>query len=505
MSTGAHGEAAQVSAAYGSAAATMERARPLSARRGRALLAALVLLTADWLTVCACLAVVWWLRAVAAEAVFPGLGPVQGLRDTFADVYALVPWTIAFAGARFYTHRALFWDEVRRALYACTVATLWALALSFAARRAGNLSRLIIAGLWGTAVVAVPLVRYHCKRLLAAAGLWHNRVLIIGGGESGVQVCERVVANPDLGYAPVAFVDDDEQKIGSQLAGLPVLGPLAATPQLIRALDVRHVIMALPGMAREPMLHLVSSCEGHVESIRLVPDLIGFASAGVEAEDLDGVLLLHMRWNLARPWNLLVKRSFDLVVATAAALLLAPLWLAAALAIRIDSPGPIFFVQERLGRDRRPFRCIKFRTMFVDGDERLRRHLAAHPESRTEWERYAKLRSFDPRLTRPGRVLRRLSLDELPQLINVFHGDMSLVGPRPYLPAETQRMGDFAETVLKASPGITGLWQVSGRNQLPFTQRLRLDEHYVRNWSLWLDAVVLVQTLGAVLRRRGAY
>jgi undecaprenyl-phosphate galactose phosphotransferase len=143
--------------------------------------------------------------------------------------------------------------------------------------------------------------------------------------------------------------------------------------------------------------------------------------------------------------------------------------------------------------------------MYTDNGRRLEAHLAAHPDSRRDWERYAKLRGFDPRVTRVGRILRQSSFDELPQLLNVLRGEMSLVGPRPYLPRELDRIGDAAATVLKALPGISGLWQVSGRNDVSFEHRLRLDAHYVRNWSLRLDVVVLVKTIGAVLWRRGAY
>jgi undecaprenyl-phosphate galactose phosphotransferase len=208
---------------------------------------------------------------------------------------------------------------------------------------------------------------------------------------------------------------------------------------------------------------------------------------------------------LAKPWNRALKRAFDLVMATIAGVLLAPLVGLAALAIRLDSPAPVLFSQLRIGRGRRPFTCVKFRTMYIDNEERLHSYLMQHPESRAEWERYAKLKSFDPRVTRVGRLLRRSSFDEIPQLLNVFRGDMSLVGPRPYLPSETDRMGDVAETILKAPPGATGLWQVSGRNKLTFEQRLRLDEYYVRNWSSWMDVVVLTKTIGAVIRRDGGY
>jgi undecaprenyl-phosphate galactose phosphotransferase len=359
--------------------------------------------------------------------------------------------------------------------------------------------------MWLSTLVVLPFVHYQTKRLLLRAGVWGKRVLILGAGETGVHVYERILANPTLGYTPVAFVDDDRQRIGQQQSGLSVRGPLSSIPDLVRELAVRDVLVAMPRLPPEQLLHVISTCEGHVESIRVVPDMFGVASVGVETEDLDGVLLLHMRWNLAKPWNQALKRAFDLIVATVAGVLLAPLLAIVALAVRLDSPGPALFLQQRIGRGRQLFPCVKFRTMYVDNEERLRAYLAQHPESRADWERFAKLKSFDPRVTPVGRVLRRISLDEVPQLVNVFRKEMSLVGPRPYLPSETDRMGHLAETILKASPGATGLWQVSGRNRLTFEQRLRLDEYYVRNWSLWMDVVVLMKTVGAVIRRDGAY
>jgi len=196
---------------------------------------------------------------------------------------------------------------------------------------------------------------------------------------------------------------------------------------------------------------------------------------------------------------------FDLVVATAVFVVLSPLLAVIAIAIKLDTPGPVLFRQQRVGRLWQAFSCIKFRTMFADSAERLERHLGADPRARAEWEEFAKLKSNDPRITRVGHWLRRLSLDELPQLFNVFRGEMSLVGPRPYLPREVDRMGEFGDTIVKAPPGISGLWQVSGRNELPFPQRLRLDEYYVRNWSLWLDVIVLLKTVGVVLGGQGAY
>lgn len=471
----------------------------------RSLLAAAVLMLTDWLTVVGCLGLAWGLRNGPMLRLAPALGALFPFSTYVAHLYFLIPWTLAFAEAGLYSRRTLFWSETRQVLRACTLAALFAVFLSFAVRSAEELSRLVIAGIWLTTLLVVPIVRYNTKRVLLGAGLWGKRVLVLGAGETGRQVCERIRANPALGYDPVAFVDDDPQKIGQQQAGLPVRGPLNTVPELVRELGVRDVVIALPRLARDQLLQVISTCEGHVESIRLVPDMFGLATVGVETEDLDGMLLLHMRWNLAKPWNLALKRGFDLFVATGTALLLAPFLMLAAIAIRLDSPGPILYRQQRLGRGWRRFRCVKFRTMYVDNEQRLREHLARNPAAQVEWEQFLKLKTFDPRVTRVGALLRGLSFDEVPQLINVVRGEMSLVGPRPYLPRETQRMGAFAETILKAPPGITGLWQVSGRNELTFSQRLRLDEYYVRNWSLWMDIIVLMKTLGAVLRRRGAY
>jgi Undecaprenyl-phosphate galactose phosphotransferase WbaP len=471
----------------------------------RRLGAVAVLLTVDWVTVLCCLAVAWSVREDVLPDLLPSLNALQPFSTYLTNLYFLLPWTVAFAESRLYSRRALFWDETRQVLRACTVAALFGVFVSFAIHTAEEVSRLVLAGTWLLTLVVVPVVRYGVKRALVPIGLWGKRVLIVGAGETGMQVLERIRANPAFGYEPVAFVDDDTGKIGHRQLGLPVRGPLASIPDVVKELAVRDVVVAMPRLPREELLHVLSRCEGHVESIRLVPDMFGLATVGVETEDLDGLLLLHMRWNLAKPWNLALKRAFDLLVATGTGIVLAPLLILTAIAIRLDSRGSVLFIQDRLGHGGRRFRCVKFRTMYADNERRLHEHLANNSEARVEWGHFAKLKSADPRVTRVGGLLRRLSLDELPQLVNVIHGDMSLVGPRPYLPSETQRMGDFAETILKAPPGITGLWQVSGRNELPFSQRLRLDEYYVRNWSLWMDIIVLVKTIGAVMRRRGAY
>jgi undecaprenyl-phosphate galactose phosphotransferase len=200
-----------------------------------------------------------------------------------------------------------------------------------------------------------------------------------------------------------------------------------------------------------------------------------------------------------------LKRVFDLILIVLSMPLILLVICIISILIKLDSEGPVFFIQERLGKDGKIFKCLKFRTMYVNADEILETYLQGNSKAQEEWRKYKKLKNHDPRVTKIGKFLRKSSLDELPQIFNVLKGDMSLVGPRPYLPRELPEMGKFKEIIFMTRPGITGLWQVSGRNKLTFEQRLKLDAWYVLNWSLWLDVVILLKTIKVVLKREGAY
>jgi undecaprenyl-phosphate galactose phosphotransferase len=212
------------------------------------------------------------------------------------------------------------------------------------------------------------------------------------------------------------------------------------------------------------------------------------------------IQMLKVSNNLAKPWNEWLKWGIDLVFATLLAILLLPLMALIALLVKLDSPGPALLWQTRLGHRNKDFACLKFRTMHLDCDRKLATYLRENPQVADEWEKFAKLKSHDPRLTRLGRFLRRWSFDELPQILNVLKGEMSLVGPRPYLPRERERIGPHLPTIVEARPGMTGFWQVSGKNRLTFEDRVRLEVWYIRNWSPWLDLIILVKTVRAVLR-----
>jgi len=356
---------------------------------------------------------------------------------------------------------------------------------------------------WILSLALLPAFRLVAKEILNRAGIWKRNLLILGAGRTGKMVLERLRANSNMGYEPVGFLDDDKAKLGSKIGGVRVLGKFSEVKDWAEKKKARDVVVAMPGASRRELLRAVSLCEGVMHEIRVVPYMFGLATAGARAEDLDGILLFDMEWNLGKPLNIFVKRVIDIVLSSLAIGLSSPLILYIIIRIKRDSEGPAVLSQERLWKGATTFNLLKFRTMYLDADEKLRRLLREDPRARKEWERFAKIKSGDTRVTKFGSWLRKYSLDELPQLINVLKGEMNLVGPRPYLPRELEKMGGYRETILKVIPGMAGLWQVSGKNELTFKDRLRLEEYYVRNWSPWLDFVILVKTVKVVWRGEG--
>ena len=269
---------------------------------------------------------------------------------------------------------------------------------------------------------------------------------------------------------------------------------------------ISDLVIALENSSEEEISHFINRMQHRAVNVLYVPEATGISVMCTELVHLFSAqtLALEIRNNLEAPFNYLLKRCLDYLGALILLPLVIPLTAIVAIAVKLDSPGPAIFAQERLGKKRQPFLCYKFRTMYIDADERLKQLLRKDPKAREEWEKYWKLKN-DPRVTRVGRFLRKTSLDELPQIFNVLRGEMSLVGPRPYLPREEEKMGDYCNVILLVPPGITGLWQVSGRNHTTYHHRLALDSWYVRNWTPWLDVIILFRTLKVVFLRQGAY
>jgi exopolysaccharide biosynthesis polyprenyl glycosylphosphotransferase len=344
------------------------------------------------------------------------------------------------------------------------------------------------------------LVRRGILSYLRQHGAGVDRVLVAGSGELGRRVMRNLLARPDLGYQVVGFVDDDPQKATTDLGRVQALGTTEDVPHLLQEHHVDEVIITLPSSAQPKIMRLVEQCLEAQVRPRLVPDMYQMSLSGVAVEEVAGIPMLSPYETRLSPWATAIKRSVDVLGSAIGLLVLFPLLALIAALIRLDSPGPPIFTQLRVGRGGRVFYVYKFRTM-VQGADAIKEHFRHLNEAAGPM---FKIRD-DPRVTRVGRTLRKTSLDELPQLWNVLKGDMSLVGPRPALPEEVAGYREWHRMRLNAAPGMTGLWQISGRSDLPFDDMVLLDLYYIENWSPLLDLSILVRTVPKILLREGAY
>jgi exopolysaccharide biosynthesis polyprenyl glycosylphosphotransferase len=364
-------------------------------------------------------------------------------------------------------------------------------------------SRLLLTEAGVISILLLALARLIQQQItggLFARGVGISRVIIVGAGEVGRTVMRTIVARPDLGYQIVGFVDDNPQKGETDIGRFKALGPVRNLSRLIEDEVVDGVIITLPWMYHRKIMSIVRECEQRQVSARIVPDLFQMSLSQVDVDDLGGVPLISVREVGFERGAHVVKRAVDLFVALLGLTLGAPLVGLIALAIRLDSPGSVFFHQTRVGADGRLFEIYKFRSM--------REGAEGEVGDLSEWNEadgpLFKIRD-DPRLTRVGRFLRRTSLDELPQLWNVLRGEMSIVGPRPALPGEVSDYKEWHKKRLQVRPGMTGMWQVSGRSLLSFDEGVLLDIYYIENWSLWLDFKIMMRTAPQVVFGNGAY
>lgn len=455
----------------------------------------------------AALLIAWTVRAEVLPFFAAGLPPF-----IFPYSHFLSLWWIPGIFLFFFFYEGLydnnlpFWDEARVIVKALSLSTVTLLAIVTLGKMTDFVSRIVLTGLWGFSLFLFPLCRLWGKKFLFGAGIRGVKALIIGAGNAGRLVLEGLQRERHMGYRVVGFLDDDVEKIGSTIHGVKVLGPVSAYPRFIGDLSIKTVVIAIPSLPPERMTALTASIQNYAVNTMLVPDLRGIALINTDLLHLftEEIFLINIRNNLKSFSNRFVKRLFDIVVSIALLPLILLTILMIGVLIRIESPGAVILTQERIGKKGRPFRCLKFRTMFRDAEEQLAEMLERDETLRTEWERTWKLKD-DPRVTKIGRFLRKSSLDELPQIFNVLMGDMSLVGPRPYLPRELSQISQHLAVISSAKPGITGLWQVSGRSDTGYRYRVKLDAWYIMNWSLWLDIAILFKTVRVVLRAEGAY
>ena len=356
-------------------------------------------------------------------------------------------------------------------------------------------------------VVAVVIVlglgraaRNWILNLLRKRGIGVDRVLVAGAGETGRTLMQNIMARPELGYQIVGYVDDDQKKATGAVGRFSGLGTVDDLPAILAKGNVNEVIVTLPWMYHRKILRIIAECARSDIRARIVPDLFQMSMSRVDMDNLNGLPLLAMQQPTISTSGRAVKRALDALGAAFVLLLTSPFMALAALAIRLDSPGSILFRQERVGKGELRFTVYKFRTMYRDAEEQLERLKGSNEATGPLFKM-----KQDPRITRVGRILRRTSIDELPQLYNVLKGDMSLVGPRPPIPREVAQYQEWHRRRLAVAPGITGLWQVSGRSDVTFDEMVLLDLYYIENWSLFMDFKVLLRTIPQVLFGRGAY
>ena len=424
-----------------------------------------------------------------------------------AYIYGAVPLLfIIFLGqSRSYRQMKPIVDTMRDIFQSVLAGWIASIIIIYFLKASNQSSRLFIILFGLFVLVNVCLIRYCVLKFIKRRNLFHEPIILIGAGLTA----EKLIKfwREDLGYRYKVIGLIDDHPISATLPKeFPILGGFDEARRIIRAANVKTIIIAAPGLGKERLQALISDIQPHVKNISFVPDLIGTPMSSVELSLLfsEKILLLNLRNNLSRPYNRVIKRIFDLTLTIVGGLMISPVLLAIALAVAIDNRGRVIFAHRRVGAAGKKFPCYKFQTMIPDAEAKLKEYLAENPEARREWEETFKL-THDPRVTKLGNFLRRTSLDELPQLWNVIRGEMSLVGPRPIVQAEVVRYGKNIREYYMVLPGITGMWQVSGRSDTTYPERVAMDTWYVRNWSVWIDLMYLFKTVKAVFKGKGAY
>lgn len=352
--------------------------------------------------------------------------------------------------------------------------------------------------------VIILVCRDITRSILYRTRLGGIPAIIYGGGTTGRLVIDRLRESRKAGYVPVLILDDDKS-VGDSYNDIPIIHDTSIGGEIVKRYDIKMAIVTpMQNKTEEEwnaMMHYsVASFRYQV----LIPDFFRSTNIWMSVRDFDGVLGFVTNHSLKMPWNLGIKRCMDLSFAIIGGLILMPVFLVTALLIKMTSPGPVLYGHKRLGMNGKYFKAYKFRSMVIDADKRLNALLETDPSAKAEWDAQRKIKN-DPRVTKLGKFLRRTSLDEFPQLINIIKGEMSLIGPRPIVDDEVEKYGEDFGRIFSVRPGLSGLWQVSGRSDKDYSDRVFFDTYYLQSWSVWLDLWVIYRTFGAVIKGKGAY
>lgn len=364
-------------------------------------------------------------------------------------------------------------------------------------------SRLIIFISWGLSLIFLSLWRWSTSlilRQLRRYGRGLRNVVIVGTDHIARGFYRALQQSVDFTYRPLGLVDPGNASTKQEVVGLQVLGQLQDLPEIFRTHPVNEVVLACMDMDRETVAHLIKACERADVQFSMIPGFFEILTRQMRIQEIADIPVFQLEERIFQRWGRLVKRGMDIAVSATVLLIFAPIWVLVALAIKLESRGSVIFRQARVGKGERIFYMFKFRSMYADAEARRveleKENLHADPLIRLPG---------DDRVTPLGRFLRRFSIDEIPQLVNVMKGEMSLVGPRPHMPSEVARYKDWQLRKFDVLPGVTGLTQVSGRKDLSLDDMVRLDIFYIENWSPWQDFQILLKTIPAVLWGKGAY
>lgn len=419
-------------------------------------------------------------------------------------IFVTVIWLAIFKFIGLYEEKkntALI-DEIANVFLGVTIAALFIFALLFMYREFW-FSRLVVANAWWISLILLSSSRiflFSLKRFLRSKGIATKNLLILGAGEMGLLLALKVTQDKSLGYRVFGYLDDDPEKKGKEYNGYSVLGGVDKVVETVKGNKIEEVIIASTRISINKVLDIITECERYGVEFKLVPGILELIASRLDVDEIGGVPLLTVSEIQLKGLNAFLKRTTDVIFSFLGILALSPFFILFTVLVKTTSKGPVFFMQDRVGLDGKMFKMFKFRSMVQDAEK-----LFPQLEPLSETEGYIFKMKDDPRITPLGKFMRRWSIDEYPQLFNVFLGQMSLVGPRPPLPREVKNYSVWHKKRLRVRPGITGLWQVSGRSLLPFEDMVRLDIYYIENWSLWLDFKILLRTVLVVFLGSGAY
>ncbi|MCX7957689.1 MAG: undecaprenyl-phosphate galactose phosphotransferase WbaP [Deltaproteobacteria bacterium] len=419
--------------------------------------------------------------------------------STFFFLFLFI-YIVIFIFEGIYTKRIPFWREYERIIKGSTLAILIIFSIVSIGKLSPDVSRTVLILGYVFVIIFLPLIKLFLKPVILKLLGLKKRIYLVASMEMMPSIRRAIENEPYLSFEIVGehlfhegSTSIDQESVKDIQNG-------------ISQTKATTLVVGLNGPLRINITGFIKSFSGHNIDILIIPDLYGIPLLGIEMDYFfnEQLMIINIKNRLKNPFYRAIKRIFDLVIGSILLIISLPLMFVIAILIKTDSDGSVIYRHRRIGYKGKQFDCLKFRSMVEGADKMLKKIIEENPKMKEEWDRFKKLPN-DPRVTRIGRLLRKTSLDELPQLINVIKGDMSLVGPRPVLYEELQLFKEGSDYYLEVKPGITGLWQISGRSDIDFQKRVELESWYVKNYSLWLDITVIIRTIKVVFTKAGAY